>query len=56
MRWRKRLHQIIFEADTPVGKGFDLLLIAAILLSVLAVMLESVASIRMSHGAFLRAA
>ena len=43
--WRKELHEIIFEADTPVGKAFDVVLLIAILLSVLVVMLESVQSI-----------
>ena len=50
---RQRLHEIIFEADTAVGRFFDLLLILCILLSVLAVMLDSVSSIRMSYGAAL---
>jgi voltage-gated potassium channel len=50
---RARLHEIIFEADTPGGRAFDLLLIWSILLSVLAVMLDSVAPIRARHGALL---
>ncbi len=32
---KDRLHQIIFEADTPKGKAFDIALLIAILLSVL---------------------
>ena len=40
--WQHRLHEVIYEADTPAGKFFDLALIIAILMSVLAVMLESV--------------
>jgi voltage-gated potassium channel len=48
--WRERLRVIIFEADTPTGKAFDVVLLVAILLSVLAVMLDSVASIRAVHG------
>ncbi|CAN5177255.1 ion transporter [soil metagenome] len=55
-RRRARLYQIIFEADTPAGKAFDVVLIVAILLSVLAVMLESVAGIRERHLTLLRAA
>ncbi len=47
---RDRLHQIIFEADTPKGKAFDIALLIAILLSVLVVMLESVASIDEKYG------
>jgi len=49
-RWRLRLHEIIFEADTPAGKAFDILLIGAILLSIVAVMCDSVAEIRARHG------
>lgn len=41
---------VIFEADTKAGKAFDVALLGAILLSVLAVMLESVAEIRRQHG------
>jgi voltage-gated potassium channel len=44
------MHEIIFEADTPAGKTFDVLLIAAIVLSVTAVMLESVTRIRVAWG------
>jgi len=51
--WRQKLHEIIFEADTPAGKWFDVLLILSIILSVVAVMLDSVANIRAQHGQFL---
>lgn len=44
--WRERWYEIIFEADTPAGKLFDILLLIAILLSVVVVMCESVAGIR----------
>jgi len=44
------LHEIIFEADTPAGKGFDILLIGSILLSVAAVMADSVAGINERWG------
>ncbi|HSH00358.1 MAG TPA: ion transporter [candidate division Zixibacteria bacterium] len=47
---RGRLYQIIFEADTVWGKIFDLGLILTILLSVVAVMLDSVAEIRSVWG------
>ena len=47
---RQKLHEIIFEADTPLGKSFDLLLILAILASVLVVMLESVKSLDQKYG------
>ena len=40
--WRLRLHEIIFEADTPAGKAFDIILIGSILVSVVIVMLDSI--------------
>lgn len=40
--WRRTLHEIIFEAESPESKGFDVVLLWAILISVAAVMLESV--------------
>lgn len=43
--WRARLHEIIFEADTPAGKAFDVLLLIAILASIAVVMLDSVQDI-----------
>jgi len=42
--WKTKLYQIIYEADTPAGKWFDIILIFAILSSILLVMLESVES------------
>ncbi|MDP8242996.1 MAG: ion transporter [Candidatus Hinthialibacter antarcticus] len=54
--WRHRLHEIIFEADTKIGKAFDVVLIACILASVIAVMLESVKEIREVYGPYLYAA
>ena len=39
---RQKIHEIIFEADTTNGKLFDIILLAAILLSIVGVMLESV--------------
>lgn len=53
---RARLHEIIFEADTPEGRVFDMLLLVAILSSVVVVLLESVASVRARIGPELRAA
>ncbi len=50
---RHRLHSIIFEAETSAGKLFDMSLIGLILLSLLTVILESVASIRNEFGIFL---
>ena len=39
--WRARLHEIVFEADTPKGRLFDVALIFVILLSVATVMIDS---------------
>ena len=40
--FKQKLHEIIFEADTFYGKLFDVILLAAILFSIIGVMLESV--------------
>lgn len=40
--WKKKLHEIIYEADTPMGKGFDIALLILIVLSIILVMLESI--------------
>ncbi|MEM6524342.1 MAG: ion transporter [Bacteroidota bacterium] len=48
--WREKLFIIIFQADTRWGKRFDVALLLAILLSVVAVMLESVESIKAEYG------
>ena len=51
---RHRVHEIIFESDTRVGRLFDAILLWIIVLSVGAVMLEIVASIRDRYGDTLR--
>ena len=51
--WRKKLHEVIFEADTVAGKIFDIFLILVIILSVIAVMLDSVKSINLRYGSLL---
>lgn len=47
---RRRAYRIVFEADTPAGKAFDVALIVAIVGSVLAVVLESVSDFRQGYG------
>lgn len=54
-RLRRRVFVVIFQSRTPLGKLFDVLLIASILLSVAAVMLESIAGIRAHYSTFLHA-
>jgi len=49
-RIRRKLHETIYEADTPAGKLFDIVLLFLIILSVITVMLESVADIRIRYG------
>lgn len=54
--WRRRLHEIIFEADTFAGKAFDLVLLWCILLSIGVVLLDSVPWIQTQYRYSLRAA
>ena len=54
--WRAQLYAVIFESDTPTGRAFDLALIAAILLSVLVVVLATVKPIADAYGPWLTAA
>lgn len=51
--WQTVLHEVIFEADTPMGKAFDVLLIISILVSVITVMLDSITIVREQHGKLL---
>ena len=48
--WQTKIHEIIFEADTPTGKAFDILLMISIIISVFVVMLESISSVRDIYG------
>lgn len=43
--WRARLHQVVFENDTPAGRAFDLALIALVLASVAIVSMDTVAGL-----------
>ncbi|MCB9358997.1 ion transporter, partial [Candidatus Woesearchaeota archaeon] len=45
---------IIYEADTPSGLAFDIVLLFAIIASVIAVVLESVPSFQAAHGSLFR--
>lgn len=53
---REQTYEVIFEADTPLGKLFDVVLIWTIIASVLTVMIESVDSITSRYGLLLRVA
>jgi len=47
--FKHKLYEIIFKSDTPGGKLFDVALLVLILLSVLTVMLESMASLQQQY-------
>jgi len=48
--WKTRLHEVIYEADTPAGKTFDVVLLILIFVSIILVMLESVAPMQAQYG------
>jgi voltage-gated potassium channel len=51
--WRRKLHEIIYEADTPAGKLFDVILFVVILASIILVMLESIKSFDAKYHNFI---
>jgi len=51
--WRGTIYEIIFGWETPPGRAFDVGLIVAICISVIAVMLESMQEIRAEYGTVL---
>lgn len=53
-RFRETTYTVIFGHETRSGRIFDVALIIAILTSVVVVMLDSVTSLRQSHGVLLR--
>jgi voltage-gated potassium channel len=53
---KKKIYQIIFEADTTAGKRFDIILLMVIVLSIALVMIESIPSIKQKFGAELMTA
>jgi voltage-gated potassium channel len=54
--WRAHLHEVIFEADTPAGRAFDVSLIIAIVASIAVVSLDTVESIAKEHHRLLTTA
>mgnify|MGYP006306044691 CR=1 FL=1 len=48
--WKSLIHEVIFEADSPAGKTFDVFLIISILVSVLIVMLDSISAVSVRYG------
>lgn len=51
--WQRKMHTVIFEADTFGGKLFDIILLVAILISIFAVMMESVKEVSQNYGTLL---
>ncbi len=49
-----RIYEVIFKADTPAGKWFDIGLIICIILSTLTVVLESLQFIKEEYGIYFR--
>ncbi len=54
VRFRRQLNVVIFGADTPLGKLFDVVLLWAIVLSIALVILESVPVVKAEYGTLLR--
>ncbi|WP_316788738.1 ion transporter [Pedobacter frigoris] len=48
--WQFRLHEVIYESNTPAGKLFDVALLIAIFTSIAVVMLDSVQSLHLKYG------
>ena len=51
-KWKRQLFRIIYRADTPLGKLFDICLLILIFLSTFIVMMESVPSIDLRFHTF----
>jgi len=52
--WRGRMYDVIFRSDSTAGRRFDIALVAAILLSILVVVLDSVPIIHGRHTRLMR--
>ena len=50
--WRRRMHEVIFESETPAGRLFDKVIITAILVSVAVVIADSVPSLHQRFRAY----
>jgi len=48
--FKEHIHEVIFEAETPAGKRFDIALLVLIVISIALVMLESVRAINQLYG------
>lgn len=48
--WKHKLHEIIYEADTPAGRFFDIAILIVIIISVVLVMMESINSLLVKYA------
>jgi voltage-gated potassium channel len=48
--WQEKLHEVVYESNTPAGKAFDIILLVAIISSIVVVMLDSIAALRQQYG------
>jgi len=48
--WKSKLHEVIYEADTPAGKIFDIAILIVIIISVALVMMESVTPLLLKYA------
>ena len=48
--WQLKLHQVIYESNTPAGKAFDVSLLVLIVASIFVVMLDSIESMHQKWG------
>jgi len=55
-KFKQKIHDIIYEADTPAGQFFDIALIGVIILSVVLVTLETVVTIHEKYERILNIA
>jgi len=53
--WQEKVHRIIYEADTPAGRAFDVALLCCIILSIIVVMLDSVQELSARYGVLFHA-
>jgi voltage-gated potassium channel len=49
-KWQMQLHELIYESETTAGKTFDIVLLVSIFVSIVIVMLDSVASLHERYG------
>ncbi len=49
IHWRNRLHNVIYENNTPAGKVFDVALLGLIIISIIVVMLDSIERFQLKY-------